>query len=260
MSAVCGQFIKKTACSAVKKHDQAAGPYNIGKGDIFMTTVTLGKTGITVNKNGFGALPIQRITKEEAAKLLRKAYDGGITYFDTARAYSDSEEKIGYALSDVRNHIYLATKTAAKTADEFWKDLETSLRLLKTDCIDVYQFHNPAVCPKPGDESGLYDAALKAREQGKIRFISITNHRLAVANEAVDSGLYATLQFPFCYLCSDADLALMEKCKKADMGFIAMKALSGGLINNSKAAYAFQAQYDSVLPIWGVQKESELCP
>ena len=95
-------------------------------------------------------------------------------------------------------------------------------------------------------------------EQGKIRFISITNHRLAVANEAVDSGLYATLQFPFCYLCSDADLALMEKCKKADMGFIAMKALSGGLINNSKAAYAFQAQYDSVLPIWGVQKESEL--
>ena len=136
-----------------------------------MTTVTLGKTGITVNKNGFGALPIQRITKEEAAKLLRKAYDGGITYFDTARAYSDSEEKIGYALSDVRNHIYLATKTAAKTADEFWKDLETSLRLLKTDCIDVYQFHNPAVCPKPGDESGLYDAALKAREQGKIRFV-----------------------------------------------------------------------------------------
>ena len=150
-----------------------------------MTTVTLGKTGITVNKNGFGALPIQRITKEEAAKLLRKAYDGGITYFDTARAYSDSEEKIGYALSDVRTHIYLATKTAATTAEGFWKDLETSLRLLKTDCIDVYQFHNPAVCPKPGDESGLYDAALKAREQGKIRFISITNHRLAVANEAV---------------------------------------------------------------------------
>ena len=96
-----------------------------------MTTVTLGKTGITVNKNGFGALPIQRITKEEAAKLLRKAYDGGITYFDTARAYSDSEEKIGYALSDVRNHIYLATKTAATTAEGFWKDLETSLRLLK---------------------------------------------------------------------------------------------------------------------------------
>lgn len=223
-----------------------------------MITVTLGRTGITVNKNGFGALPIQRITKDEAAKLLRKAYDGGITLFDTARAYSDSEEKIGYAMSDIRNHIYITTKTAAQNADAFWKDLETSLTLLKTDHVDVYQFHNPSFCPKPGDESGLYDAALKAREQGKIRFIGITNHRLSVANEAVESGLYDTLQFPFCYLCSDKDVELVEACKKSNVGFIAMKALSGGLITNSAAAYAFEAQYDNVLPIWGVQREHEL--
>ena len=223
-----------------------------------MVKVTLGSTGITVNKNGFGALPIQRISHESSVDILRRAYEAGIDFYDTARFYTDSECKLGEALSDVRENIYIATKTAAQNADEFWKDLNTSLNNLKTDYIDIYQFHNPAVCPKPGDESGLYDAALKAREQGKIRFISITNHRLAVANEAVDSGLYATLQFPFCYLCSEKDLELMEKCKKADMGFIAMKALSGGLINNSRAAYAFQAQYDSVLPIWGVQKEHEL--
>ncbi len=223
-----------------------------------MTTVTLGRTGIKVNKNGFGALPIQRIAKDEAARLLRKAYDGGITLFDTARAYSDSEEKIGYAMSDIRNHIYITTKTAAQNADAFWKDLETSLTLLKTDHVDVYQFHNPSFCPKPGDESGLYDAALKAREQGKIRFIGITNHRLSVANEAVESGLYDTLQFPFCYLCSDKDVELVEVCKKSNVGFIAMKALSGGLITNSAAAYAFEAQYDNVLPIWGVQREHEL--
>lgn len=223
-----------------------------------MITVTLGRTGITVNKNGFGALPIQRITKDEAARLLRKAYDGGITLFDTARAYSDSEEKIGYAMSDIRNHIYITTKTAAQNADAFWKDLETSLTLLKTDHVDVYQFHNPSFCPKPGDESGLYDAALKAREQGKIRFIGITNHRLSVANEAVESGLYDTLQFPFCYLCSDKDVELVEACKKSNVGFIAMKALSGGLITNSAAAYAFEAQYENVLPIWGVQREHEL--
>ena len=223
-----------------------------------MTTVTLGKTGITVNKNGFGALPIQRITKDEAAKLLRKAYDGGITLFDTARAYSDSEEKIGYAMSDIRNHIYITTKTAAKDADGFWKDLETSLGLLKTDHVDVYQFHNPSVCPKPGDGTGLYEAAVKAKEQGKIRFIGITNHKLSVAHEAIESGLYDTLQFPFCYLCSDEDIKLVEECKAHDMGFIAMKALSGGLITNSAAAYAFEAQYDNVLPIWGVQREAEL--
>ena len=223
-----------------------------------MTTVTLGKTGITVNKNGFGALPIQRITKDEAAKLLRKAYDGGITLFDTARAYSDSEEKIGYAMSDIRNHIYITTKTAAKDADGFWKDLETSLGLLKTDHVDVYQFHNPSVCPKPGDGTGLYEAAVKAKEQGKIRFIGITNHKLSVAHEAIESGLYDTLQFPFCYLCSDEDIKLVEECKAHDMGFIAMKALSGGLITNSAAAYAFEAQYDNVLPIWGVQRVAEL--
>ena len=218
----------------------------------------MGKTGITVNKNGFGALPFQRITKEEAARLLRKAYDNGINLFDTARAYTDSEEKIGYALSDVRNHIFITTKTAAKNAEGFWKDLETSLSLLKTDHVDVYQFHNPSVCPKPGDGSGLYEAMEKAKEQGKIRFIGITNHSLAVANEAIESGLYDTLQFPFCYLCSDKDIALVESCKAHNMGFIAMKALSGGLITNSAAAYAFEDQYDNVLPIWGVQREHEL--
>lgn len=223
-----------------------------------MTKITLGRTGITTDRNGFGALPIQRISKDEAAKLLRKAYDGGFTFFDTARAYTDSEEKMGYALSDVRSHIYIATKTAADNAEDFRKDLDTSLALLKTDYIDIYQFHNPAFCPKPGDESGLHDAALKAKEQGKIRFIGITNHRLAVAEEAVESDLYDTLQFPFCYLSGEPEEALVRGCEKHNMGFIAMKSLSGGLITNSAAAYAFAAQYPDVLPIWGVQRESEL--
>ena len=119
-----------------------------------MRTVTLGKTGITVNKNGFGALPIQRVSHEEAALLLRKAYDNGIRYFDTARGYTDSEEKIGEALSDVRRNLFLATKTPSHTVEGFWNDLETSLRLLRTDYIDVYQFHNPPFCPKPGDGTG----------------------------------------------------------------------------------------------------------
>lgn len=223
-----------------------------------MAQITLGRTGITVNRNGFGALPIQRIPKEDAAKLLRKAYEGGITFFDTARAYTDSEEKVGYALSNIRSQIYLATKTAAKTADDFWKDLETSLKLLKTDYIDIYQFHNPSFCPKPGDGSGLYEAALKAKEQGKIRFIGITNHRLAVAQEAIDSDLYDTLQFPFCYLSGEPELKLVRGCQEHHMGFIAMKALSGGLITNSAAAYAFASQYPEVLPIWGIQRENEL--
>jgi predicted aldo/keto reductase-like oxidoreductase len=220
--------------------------------------VRLGKTEIVVNKNGFGALPIQRISDEKAVFLLRKAYDGGIRFFDTARAYSDSEHKLGLAFSGMREKLYIATKSGAQTGEALRKDLQTSLQTLGTDYIDIYQFHNPAFCPKPGDGSGLYEAALEAKKEGKIRHIGITNHRLAVAQEAVDSGLYETLQFPFCYLASEKDEALVKACREADMGFIAMKALSGGLITNSAAAYAHAAQYENVLPIWGVQREKEL--
>lgn len=221
--------------------------------------VTLGKTGITVNKNGFGALPVQRVEKQAAAALMRRAYESGINYFDTARSYTDSEEKLGEALKGIpRENFYIATKTPAQTGEEFWKDLEISLSKLQMDYIDVYQFHNPSFCPKPGDGTGLYEAMLEARRQGKIRFIGITNHRMTVAMEAIESGLYDTLQFPFSYLSSDKDLEVMEACTKADMGFIAMKGMSGGLIKSGRVSFAFMAQFPQVLPIWGIQRESEL--
>ncbi|MBR4219906.1 MAG: aldo/keto reductase [Victivallales bacterium] len=223
-----------------------------------MRRITLGKTGISVNANGFGALPIQRISKEEAGKLLRKAFDGGIDYFDTARYYTDSEEKMGLALADVRDRITISTKTAAKKAEEFWKDLHTSLSLLKTDHIDIYQFHNPNFVPKYGDGTGLMEAMAEAKQQGKIRFIGITNHGLPRAKEAIESGLYDTLQFPLSYLSTDAELELSSLCKQANMGLIAMKALSGGLITDSATACAFLAQYGNIVPIWGIQREKEL--
>lgn len=223
-----------------------------------MSTVTLGTTKITVEKNSFGALPIQRISKEEAVKLLQKAYVHGVTFYDTARFYTDSEEKVGEAFRGMREKVYIATKTGAQNAEQFWKDIHTSLTNLQTDYIDIYQFHNPSFCPKPGDGTGLYEAMLEAKEKGVIRHIGITNHRLNIAHEAIESGLYETLQFPFCYLASEKDIELVNACKRAGMGFIAMKALSGGLITNSAAAYAYLAQYDNVLPIWGVQREAEL--
>lgn len=225
-----------------------------------MEYVVLGKTGLKVNKNGFGALPIQRISKEDAAALLQKAFQNGINYFDTARAYSDSEEKMGAALHEVRDQIIISTKTAAQNGEDLWKDLEMSLEKLQTDYIDLYQFHNPAFCPKPGDGSGLYEATLKAKEQGKIRHIGITNHRIAVAKEAVLSGFYETLQFPFSYLASVEEVELVELCRQKEVGFIAMKGLAGGLIHNSASAYAFmcQPQFAHVEPIWGIQREWEL--
>lgn len=223
-----------------------------------MAEMTLGNTGITVNKNGFGALPIQRITKEAAAYLLKKAFDNGITFFDTARFYTDSEEKLGYALNGVRDKIIIATKTMSATAEQFREQLHASLKHLKTDYVDIYQFHNPPFCPKPGDGSDLYEAMLEARAQGKIRHIGMTNHRLPLAVEAAESGLYETIQFPLSYLAAERDIGLVNLCREKNIGLIAMKALSGGLISNSAAAYAFMAQYDNVLPIWGIQREKEL--
>jgi predicted aldo/keto reductase-like oxidoreductase len=223
-----------------------------------MQTVTLGKTGLVVGKNGFGALPVQRVTKKEAVYLLQKAFYHGINYFDSARGYTDSEEKLGAAFSYIRDKLIISTKTGARTAGDFWKDLERSLKNLQTDYIDIYQFHNPAFCPEPGDESGLYDAMVAAKQQGKIRFIGITNHRLAVAKAAIAANLYDTLQFPFSYLASEADREIVASCKENEMGFIAMKALSGGLITDSAMAYAYLAQFDNVAPIWGIQRENEL--
>ena len=223
-----------------------------------MKQITLGSTGIQTPQNAFGALPIQRVSTEEAVKILHRAYEGGMTFFDTARAYSDSEEKMGEAFGHMRNKIYISTKTAATTPDEFWRQLETSLHLLRTDYLDLYQFHCVNQCYRPEDGTGMYECMLKAKEQGMIRHIGITNHRLSVAREAIESGLYETLQFPFSYISGEQELELVQLCKEHEMGFIAMKGLSGGLITNSAAAYAFEAQFEGVLPIWGVQREKEL--
>ncbi len=222
-----------------------------------MKNITLGKTGITVPQNAFGALPIQRVTLGTAVHLLRSAYDGGMRFFDTARAYTDSEEKVGVAFEGMRDKVYIASKTQAKTVEKFWEDLETSLKMLKTDHLDLYQLHCVPQCYKPGDGTGLYEALVEAKKQGKVLHIGITAHKIGVAEEIVASGLYETLQFPFSYLATNRDIALVKSCEAAGMGFIAMKGLSGGLLTNSKACMAFMSQFEA-LPIWGVQRESEL--
>ena len=222
-----------------------------------MKTITLGKTGIMTPQNAFGALPIQRISKEDAVFLLRKAYDGGITFFDTARGYTDSEEKLGEAFDGIRENLYIATKAMPSTPEKLQADLETSLRNLKTDYIDLYQLHCVPKCYRPDDGTGIYEVLLKAKEEGKIRHIGITAHKIGVAEEIAESGLYETLQFPFSYLATDRDVALVKKCEEAGMGFIAMKGLSGGMLTNAAACMAFMSQFP-VLPIWGIQRESEL--
>ena len=223
-----------------------------------MREITLGSTGITAPQNGFGALPVQRRSTDDAVALLRRAYEGGMRYFDTARAYSDSETKLGIAFEGIRDKLYIATKTTATTGDKVKEDLETSLRELRTDYIDVYQLHMVDRVYKPGDGTGVYEALLEAKDSGKIRHIGVTAHKIGVAFDLVDSGLYETLQFPFSYLSDERDFELARRCSKKNMGFIAMKGMAGGLITRSDVAMAFLEKYPNVMPIWGVQKEEEL--
>ena len=223
-----------------------------------MKRIRLGRTDIIANSLGFGALPLQRTDMREAVALLHRAVEGGVNFFDTARMYSDSETKLGTALHGLRQKVILATKSMGKDARAMEADLAASLAELRTDYLDVYQVHNAQDVPTPGDGTGIYELLERLKQSGVIRAIGLTAHSLDVATRAAASGLYDTIQFPFSLLASDGELALAAACEKADLGFIAMKGLGGGLITNIPAAFCFIARYPNVAPIWGMQSAAEL--
>jgi uncharacterized protein len=220
--------------------------------------VRLGRTNLTIPKLGFGALPIQRTASDEAVRILQRAYAAGIRFFDTARMYTDSEEKLGLALADVRDNVVLATKTLATDAAQARADLETSLAKLKTGYVDIVQLHNANAVPDPAASGTAYAALVQARREGLVRHIGVSCHRRDVALAAVRSGMFDTLQFPISHISSPEDLSLIDECRTHDVGFIAMKALCGGLLTNIPAAVAFFGQFENVVPIWGIQHMREL--
>ena len=223
-----------------------------------MKLVTLGRTGITVPQNGFGMLPLQRISTEAAVKLLRRAYDGGMRFFDTANAYTDSEFKFGQAFPDGRKDIVLATKTRPTSPEVVRANLLNSLRMMKTDHVDIFQLHNVPKVFRPDDGTGIYGERLKIKEEGLALHIGFTAHKIDVAEEGVASGLYETVQYPMSYLATEREIDLVRKAKEAGMGFICMKGLAGGLLTRSDVCMAFMTQFDNAIPIWGIQRENEL--
>lgn len=224
-----------------------------------MKKVLLGRTNIEATCQSFGALPIQRTEVSEAVKILQRAYEGGINFYDTARAYTDSEEKIGKAFTpSMRQNIFIATKSTKKDKEGFLADIQISLKNMNTDYVDILQAHNIGDVLDPNDENGAHAALLEAKKRGYCRFIGITSHRLPVAEASVDCGLYDTVQFPMSYLSNDIDLALIDRAKEKNIGLLAMKALAGGAITSGKAAAAFMATKPSLLPLWGVQHMHEL--
>ena len=223
-----------------------------------MKTVTLGKSGLVVTKPALGCLPLQRCEKEYAVILLQAAYEAGFRYFDTANAYTDSEEKIGLALRDVRSDIVISTKSHAKDKAGVLAHIENSMRMMQTDYIDLFQFHQALSVPDPNDPDGPFAGALEAQKRGWVRHIGVTTHRVQVAEDCIDSGHFETVQFPFSYISAERDLALAARAKAANVGYIAMKGLAGGMLTNVRACHAFMKQYDNVVPIWGIQTLEEL--
>ena len=223
-----------------------------------MKKIRLGSTGLEVTRPAFGALPIQRCTTEDAVKILRTAYESGINFFDTANAYSNSEERIGIALSDVRENIVISTKSMGKDKATVSQHIQMSLDRLRTNYIDVFQFHMVTAPLDGTDPDGMYSAALEAKEKGYIKHIGITTHRLNLAFDFVNSGLFSTMQFPISYLSNEEELDLVRLCEKLDIGFIAMKGLAGGLLSDARPCHAFMETIPNIVPIWGIQTLDQL--
>ena len=203
---------------------------------------TLGRTGLKVRLLGFGGIPIQRVTEDEAIQVVRRCYELGINYFDTARAYTVSEERMGKALDDVRDDVYIATKSGRRTKDEVLQELETSLMNLRTDWIDVYQLHNVSskeVWEQVTSPGGALEALYQARDEGKILHIGITSHNPSLLTEIVKENIFETILIPYNYLAILPAEELLPLCQKMNVGTVIMKPFGGGAFSNIKTALKF---------------------
>ncbi len=225
-----------------------------------MKKVRLGRTGLMVSEVGFGGIPIMNLNMEEGSSLLRYCFELGITFFDTANMYRDSENKMGTALESVRDRVVLATKTLNRDAEGAAKHLAFSLDNLKTKAVDIYQLHqvgNRKTLDQVLAPGGAYEALVKARSEGKIHFIGLTSHNTRIAIEACRTGLFDTLQIPFNFIEQDASKELFQVAEEMDMGVIGMKPLAGGVLERADLCFRFLQQYPKVIPIPGMREKEE---
>jgi predicted aldo/keto reductase-like oxidoreductase len=226
-----------------------------------MKTMRLGQTGLSVSALGFGGIPIQRLSEQEAIEVVRHCLDLGITFLDTANAYTTSEERIGKAIRGRREGIVLATKTQARDAQGVAQHLALSLERLGVDCIDLYQFH----CVSTDEEyekvtapGGPLDVVREERDAGRVKHIGMSSHSLEIAMGAVRSGHFETIMFPFNFVVSEAAQELIPLALANDMGFIAMKPMAGGALNDPTLAFKYLRQFPQILPIPGIERPEEI--
>jgi len=219
-----------------------------------MRYLELGKTGLTVSEVGFGGIPIIRLSTAEAVKVLRLAYDRGITLFDTANAYLDSEEKMGLAFEGLRSRLVLATKTLKRDREGVEADIDLSLRRLRTDYVDLFQIHQlsqESDYQKVTGPNGALEAVCRARERGKVRHIGLTSHSIDMAAKLVGTELFSTIQFPFNFIESKPVDDLHPRARQQQMGILAMKPFAGGVLDNGELCFKFLRQFPDVIPLPG---------
>jgi len=227
-----------------------------------MERVRFGKTGLMVSRVAFGGIPVMRVPPREGAELVREALRLGINFIDTAHVYGDSEEKIGEGIKGIpRGGLIIASKTQAADKKTFLQHLDLSLKRLGTDYIDIYQLHNAASEQRiaeiraPGGALEGMDEAVKA---GKIRFPGFSSHSIPAALELMKSGRFDVVQLPFNFVDHAAKDEAIPLAKKLDMGFIAMKPMGGGNLDNAELAFRYLLQFDGIVPDPGVEKIEEI--
>lgn len=219
----------------------------------------LGKTNLLISRVAFGSLRLGNISDaDSAAKIVRSAYENGINFFDVSGKFPECEKLLGDALYDIRKNVFISTTTNAKTSSEIRNDLENSLMNLHCDFVDLYQLETEIFLPVPGGADKIYDTLSDLKNSGKIRHLGIVTTNFDSAKRAVLSDLYETLQFPFSMLSGEETIELVKLCEEHDVGFIAMQPLCGGVVQNIPLAFGFLHQFESVIPIWGVESQEEM--
>ncbi len=226
-----------------------------------MEKVRLGRTNMMVSRLGFGGIPIQRLSEDDAVAVVRRCLELGVTFIDTANAYTTSEERIGRAIAGRRRGLYLATKSGARDAAGVERHLNLSLERLGVDYIDLYQFHGVSTAEHLEavlDPGGPWRVVAEAKRAGKIRHIGITSHSMDIAREAVRTGRFETLMFPFNFITSEPAEELLPLCREYDVGFIVMKPLAGGMLDNARIAFKYLMQFPDVVTIPGIEHTWEI--
>jgi len=226
-----------------------------------MREVRLGRTDLMVSEVGFGGIPIQRLSEDEAIRVVRRSIELGVTMIDTANGYGTSEERIGRAIAGRREGLILATKSPARDGQRFRQNLETSFRRLCVKHIDLFQFHNVATeeayqqIQVPG---GPLDIAREAKASNRIGHIGVSSHSPELSLEMVKSGNFETLMFPFNFVTDEAVERLLPACRENDVGFIAMKPLGGGVLENATLVFKYLRQFPDIVSIPGIETIGEI--